>query len=154
WHDRRVLGQIVAVALTTVVVLGMLLAAWRVGLGGAQAGVWGTVLVWWLVPIVALSFPSHPGNIAYLLLSLPAGYVLAGPILARLAGSWAGAPAALALGAVSLALMLGGEAQVATHPAVIWLDDLSVTAILRFTPVAQVVADRYHVDEFYSVLNP
>jgi 4-amino-4-deoxy-L-arabinose transferase-like glycosyltransferase len=152
WQWRRKLGQMVAPLLGVVLALGLLRAVWRIANRRPDAGLWLALLIWWAVPIAALSYSSHPVNIVYLVLSLPAGYVLAAPILAPLASRRLGPPALLGLCAYSFVLVAAGTAQVAAQPAAYSLDYLSVGAVLKVTAVAQAVAGEYHLDEFYTPL--
>jgi hypothetical protein len=150
WLVRRALGQIVATALGAALALGGLRAGWRVARRRPDADLWLAVLIWWVVPIAALTYTSHPVDIAYLLLSLPAGYVLAAPILAPIARGRLGLAA---LGAYSFVLIAAGTAQVAAQPAGQSLDELSIAGAMQLRPVAQSLADQYHLDEFYTSLD-
>jgi len=150
WQTRRWLGQVVATALTGILALGVLRAVWHVAVRRPDGGLWLAVLIWWGVPIAALSFPGHPVNIAYLLLSLPAGFLLAGPILAPLARSRLALPALAGLAAFWFVLISAGTAQVAAHPTSRSLDEISIGAALQLKPTAQALVDQYRLDEFYT----
>jgi 4-amino-4-deoxy-L-arabinose transferase-like glycosyltransferase len=102
WQTRRAVSLAVSWALAGAAVLGLGLALWKVVRRRADAPFWGATLAWWGLPIAAFTVSSHSIHPYYLLLSLPAGFALAGLGLAWLlrprALRWAVA-AVLALGA-------------------------------------------------------
>jgi hypothetical protein len=89
-------------------------------------------------------------NIAYLLLSLPAGFVLAAPVLAPLARSRLALPALAGLAGFWFVLIAAGTAKVAAQPASRSLDEISIGAALQLKPVAQALVDQYQLDGFYT----
>ena len=153
WPVRRLLSQVLAAALSGILLLGVLRAVWRVAVARPDAGLWLAVLIWWAAPIAALSISAHPVNIAYLLLSLPAGFVLAGPILAPLARSRLALPALAAVTGLWFALIVAGTQQVAAQPAARSLDELSIGAALRLRPVVRALVADDPQAEFYTPLD-
>ena len=152
WKVRRGLSLTIGVALTLAVVAGIVRAIARIARRAPDASFWLSALLWWSAPIVAMSVTRQPVHIVYLLLTLPAGYVFAAPILAPLARGWRGLVLAGLLALNSGLLLRAGNQAVAQRPAGENLDQLSIQALLSFQPTAARLVDQYGLHEIYAPL--
>ncbi len=152
WLTRRVLSLVISLALTVVVALGVGRAAWRIVCRTPDSLTWLGTLGWWLIPVGLMTVTRQPVHIVYLLLSLPAGFVLSAPVLAPLTQKRFGVLVALVLAANSFLLLEAGRQEVAARPAGLDLDRLSLRAIIPFQQTAARLADQYQ-PEFYASVN-
>ena len=153
WQMRRTLSLSVSLGLTAVLGLGLVRAVRRVVRSTPDASFWLAAFLWWGVPIIALTATRQPVHIAYLLLTLPAGFVLAAPVLAPLAHRRIGAVVAIVLVVNSFLLLNAGRLALAARPAAEDLDRLSVRAIVPFQATAARLAGEYRLTEFYARLD-
>ena len=133
--------------------------AWGGRSGGScaanpEAGFWAAALVWWGLPVLALTVTRHPVHIVYLVLTAPAGFILAAPVLAPLARRWWGAGLGVLLAAHTLSLLSATAAVNAAHPIGVTLDEMSLRAAEPFGRTVRRLTEQYGLAEFYAPLNP
>ena len=151
---RRAAGLTISWGLTAVVWLGVVRAAWRIVTRTRDASFWLATLAWWGLPVLVLTVQRHPVQIAYLLLTVPAGCVLAAPVLARAWRHWFGGVALVAMLTVNSFLLLHGDrVQIAGQPAGLGLDALSVRGVASFQTATRQIVDKYNLSEFYVGLD-
>jgi hypothetical protein len=149
WQVRRALSLTVSWVLAIALILGIARAAWTFVRRGEEAAFWGTALLWWAIPIVTMTVVRFPVHTHYLLLTLPAGYLLVSPMLAGFFNSWKAGLATAVLVAVPLLLLEGANLQALARPAGGSLDHLSIRAVLPFQRAAGALVDDYGLSEFY-----
>ncbi len=154
WQQRRVAGLALSTLLAAALIVGVARAAWRLVRREPDAGFWAAALLWWGVPVLAMTVTRHPVHIVYLVLTVPAGYVLAAPVLAFLARRWWGAGLALLLGVHTLSLLSAVATLTAAQPIGASLDELSLRAAEPFGRTVRQLAAQYTLDEFYAPLEP
>jgi hypothetical protein len=98
-----------------------------------------------------MSVTRHPVHIVYLVLTVPAGYVLAAPVLAWAGRRWWAMGLAL-LAAHSLALLSAGGAPAAARPIGASLDEMSLAAADVFGRHVRALLERHALEEVYVPL--
>jgi 4-amino-4-deoxy-L-arabinose transferase-like glycosyltransferase len=132
WNLRRTLNLIVHYVLSAALLAGALHAVWEIARRRAQRGIAIVLLVWFGVPVLLMSVSRYPIHPYYLLLSCPAGHMLAAWGIAPLWRWKAGRVAVASLG-VAFALFFGivlyrAEQQVVATPTQPGFDGWSRTA--------------------------
>jgi hypothetical protein len=153
WQRRRALSLAASLVLTAALAAGVVRAVGRLVRRAPDAGFWAAALLWWGVPIAAMTFTGHLVHIIYLALSVPAGYLLAAPVLAPLARRPWGAVLGLLLAGLTLAQVNAAAGQSAARPIATSLDELSLRAAAPLGQTLRALAARYRVDEFYTDLD-
>lgn len=150
WQTRQRLAGVLSGVLELSVLAGAGYALWQVARRTPRAGFWLLTLLWWSLPIAALSLPDSPIHIHYLLLSLPAGMVLSAPVLTGLVrSSLVRLAAAAVITSVWLLTLDAHNRLVLNQPAGGHLDRLSLRAGRQFQAAAGPLVDQYRLTEAY-----
>lgn len=147
WQWRHALTQVWSAALTLLLILGAGLTFFSPGHD------WRLVWAWWLLPIGLMTVTRFPVHVMYLLLSVPAGFVLAARALTLMWRRPAGLVLALAWFCHAAWLIGADRAWVAAHPAGDLLDHLSYRAVAQFQNTTRPLIDEYGLTEIYAPLD-
>ncbi len=151
---RRAMPLTISLGLTLVMVGGLARAVWRSLSRAPDTAFWLATLIWWITPVAALTASRYPVHNFYLQLTMPAGLVLAAPLLAPLTRRWRGLALAAILGLNSFLLLHAWGLSIAAHPAAAGLDSLSLRAAFSFRRTAEAVLDKLEIEELYVALRP
>jgi 4-amino-4-deoxy-L-arabinose transferase-like glycosyltransferase len=150
WQVRRWISLALSWTLAICVFAGIGRALWQVIQKTEKASFWLLTLLWWSLPIAVMSFENSPIHIHYLLISLPAGFVLISPILASLfRSSKLRVVSAIFISGFYIMALDANSYLTQRNPAGGNLDRLSLQAILQFQQVADKLVDQYGLSEAY-----
>jgi hypothetical protein len=149
WQVRRAVSLALSWALAVALVGGIARAAWLVVRRTEEATFWGMVLLWWMIPIAAMTVVKYPVHIHYMLFTLPAGYLLVSPVLVPFFRSWKAALTAAVLVVVAFLQLEASSRLTLERPAGGSLDRLSLQAVLPFQRAADRLVEEYRLSEFY-----
>ena len=154
WQVRRAASLATSLALTAVWAAGLVWSLGRVARRAPDSALWLSALAWWGLPVLAMTVSRQPVHVVYLVLTVPAGFVLAAPALARLMHRWRGVAVTGVLFLRSFLVLNGSNLQEASRPAGASLDTITPRAVVPFQRTAAALADRYRLTEFFAPLAP
>lgn len=153
YATRRALSQAISSGLLVVLVAGVAWAIRRVVQRAPDAPFWALMLWWVAVPVLALTLVPLPVHVAYVLFTVPAGAVLAAPVLGGLWrwrwGPWAVTGLGILLAVHSASLLRATGTLQAARPGATGIDEFTLRANAQLRALAKQVLTQQPTSEFY-----